>query len=130
MVIERIAGPFLMRVTYPDLNYQLRFELNDQGQAMNPEQLSQIAQRAYEIFAASSGEQAPWSAVAAKSKWHDAVRDHHQNPSAIARSEQPSLQERAINQAYRELYQPIAQPALVVPPAASGQTSAKRGKQE
>lgn len=89
---------------------------------MNPEQIEAIAQRAYEIFAASSGEQAPWEKVQ-KHRWHDAVRDHHQSPSAILRKDQPTLQERAINQAYRELYKPVAEPPLVVPPLSEDKTT-------
>lgn len=98
---------------------------------MNPEQLSAVAQRAYEIFAASSGEQAPWEKVQGKSKWIDAVNDHHTNPSGAARSSQPNLQERAVAQAYREIYQPVAQPALVVPPRTpSAEPPAKRARQD
>lgn len=87
---------------------------------MTPEQQEACAKRAYEIFAASSGEQASWSAVAQKHRWYDAVRDHHQQPGAIARKDQPTLQDRAINHAYREIYQPVAQPPLVVPPPEGG----------
>lgn len=83
---------------------------------MTPELLEACAKRAYEIFAATSGETAPWAAVREKHKWHDAVTAHHQQPAAVARSIAPTLQERCVAQAYSELYKPAAEQPLVVPP--------------
>jgi hypothetical protein len=120
IVIKPIAGPLITRVTYPDLNY------HQGATTMTPEQREACAARAYEIFAASSGEQSPWAAVKNKTLWQDAVRDHHLQPAAISRKTEPNLQERSVAQAYRELYQPYAQPALVVPPLADDK--ATKGK--
>lgn len=120
IVIKKIAGPVLMKVTYPDLNYQLTFGLNNQGAAtMTPDQVEACAKRAYEIFVANTNEAAPWDAVKRKHEWVDIVRSHEQNPDAIGRNQNANLQERCIAQAYSEIYQPAAEQPLVVPPVAA-----------
>ena len=82
---------------------------------MTPELLEACAQRAYEIFAANTGETASWGAVKQKTAWIDAVNSHHNHPDAIRRKSDANMQERCIAQAYRELYQPAVAQPLVVP---------------
>ena len=87
---------------------------------MTPAQQEECAQRAYEIFSASSTQVDPWSAVKNRSVWMDAVRDHHLNPGAIARKSEVNLQERCVAQAYTETYLPPQATPLVVPPSRKG----------
>lgn len=131
VVIERIAGPIFMKITYPDLIGQVEgpfLNSDHQGEnQMTPEQVEACAQRAYEIMAANSGETAPWAQVKNKTAWFDEVRSHAQHPDAIQRKADPTLQERCVAQAYREMSAPTHRQPLVLPPA-TNEATAKRTK--
>ncbi len=112
IVIKSLAGPFLTKVTYPDLNYQGKT-------LMTPDQMEACAERAYEILAANSGERTTWAASRNKGMWLDAVRDHHLHPDAIVRKGGGNQMEWCIQQAYEEMQSETTAEAapLVVPPS-------------
>jgi hypothetical protein len=87
---------------------------------MTPDQIEACAERAYEIFAANTGETTPWIASKNKSIWFQGVRDHHLHPDAIIRKGGGNQQEWCIAQACAEIEMAETAPLVVPPPTKKG----------